>query len=271
MPLSAKAEARLTVVVVLALPPLLFESVIVRISAAAFHPPDEAAEEVVGGRGDAPGGAQQVVPRFWPWESRPARGRRGGRWRRGRRPDAGPWRGRRRWCGVRRRWGRRRRGRRGSSPPLPGRRPPTERAPRRCRSVPRPPLTGRGDGRHRPGRLGTVAPQGPTGSPEQPRGRWSARGISTSRPARVAGPSWRARSTRPTGRPGAPLLRRMPAGPRSTPPGRRAAGRRGECAGSSTSAQARPATGESHEAHSTCWRVATGTRPATRRGTWSRV
>src|SRR5450759_2335845 len=46
-PRSAKAEARLTVVVVLPLPPLLLASVIVRISAIALDPPNEAVEEVV--------------------------------------------------------------------------------------------------------------------------------------------------------------------------------------------------------------------------------
>jgi hypothetical protein len=51
---------------------LLFESVIVRISAAAFNPPDEAAEEILGGRGDALGDVQQVRPGFGPWALRAA-------------------------------------------------------------------------------------------------------------------------------------------------------------------------------------------------------
>ena len=42
-----KAAARLTVVVVLPLPPLLFDIVILRISAVALDAPDETVEEVV--------------------------------------------------------------------------------------------------------------------------------------------------------------------------------------------------------------------------------
>ena len=46
-PRSAKAAARLTVVVVLPLPPLLLDSAILRISAIALDTPDQAVEEVV--------------------------------------------------------------------------------------------------------------------------------------------------------------------------------------------------------------------------------
>jgi hypothetical protein len=46
------AEARLTVVLVLPLPPLLFDRVIIRTSAITLEPSDQAVEEVVRDRGD---------------------------------------------------------------------------------------------------------------------------------------------------------------------------------------------------------------------------
>jgi hypothetical protein len=46
-PNSARAAARLTVVVVLPLPPLLLDSVIIRTSAIAFDSSDQTVEEIV--------------------------------------------------------------------------------------------------------------------------------------------------------------------------------------------------------------------------------
>ena len=54
-PRSAKVAARLTVVVVLPLPPLLFDSAIVRTSAFALDATDEPVEELVCDRRDAAG------------------------------------------------------------------------------------------------------------------------------------------------------------------------------------------------------------------------
>src|SRR5665647_2504233 len=62
-PRSAKAEARLTVVVVLPLPPLLLDSVTMRISAIALDSPNEVIEEVVRDRGDARRCPQQEAGR----------------------------------------------------------------------------------------------------------------------------------------------------------------------------------------------------------------
>src|SRR5450759_5166678 len=62
-PRSAKAEARLTVVVVFPLPPLLLDSVIVRISAIPLDSPNEVVEEVVRDRGDAGRCPQQEAGR----------------------------------------------------------------------------------------------------------------------------------------------------------------------------------------------------------------
>jgi hypothetical protein len=59
-PRSAKAAARLTVVVVFPLPPLLLDRVIVRTSAIAFDPSHESVEEPVGRDRDAPRGVQQM-------------------------------------------------------------------------------------------------------------------------------------------------------------------------------------------------------------------
>ena len=68
-PRSANTPARLTTVVVLPLPPLLFESVTVRISASRVHSPHHSAEEVVGRRRD--------VPRDGRWSRRRYLGRTG--------------------------------------------------------------------------------------------------------------------------------------------------------------------------------------------------
>lgn len=62
-PHSANAAARLTVDVVLPLPPLLFDSAIFRISAIALDPSDKSVEEVVGHPRGVRRLAEQVVGR----------------------------------------------------------------------------------------------------------------------------------------------------------------------------------------------------------------